>query len=1034
MKKFESLDKRENHEVENTILENWKKQDILNKTIKNREDRDSFVFYDGPATANGNPGLHHMVAKFLKDTFCKYQTMKGNKVLRKVGWDTHGLPVEVQVEKELGFDGKKDIEKYGIKEFNEKCRESVWKNVNAFNKLTDEMGQFIDLDHPYITYDNDYIETEWWILKKFFDEKLFYKGVKIVPWCPRCGTGLASHEVSQGYENITANTVIVPFKKADEDAYFLVWTTTPWTLISNVGLCVNPNETYVKVESHGYKFILAKSLASTVLGDEYKILEEYIGKDLEYTKYEQLLPFLKTDSTSNSFIVTCDNYVTMSDGTGIVHIAPAFGEDDAKVGKKYNLAYLNPVGEDAKYTDGPWKGMSIFDADLEVIKWLKENDKLFKKQKMEHEYPHCWRCHSPLVYYSRPSYYLEVTKIKDKIIEENNKVNWYPSFVGEKRFGNWLDNMSDWAISRNRYWGTPLPLWTCSCGHQIMIGSREELKEKAIEKIDTKKLDLHRPYVDDIHLKCPQCGKQMNRAEEVIDCWFDSGAMPFAQYHYPFENKELWDNQFPADFICEGIDQTRGWFYSLLVISTFVTGKSPYKNVLVNELLLDKNGHKMHKSKGNAVEPFTLMNKYGADTIRWYIPYVSPVWTPLKFNEDDLKEVHSKFFNPLKNTYTFFQTYANIDNIDISNCNVDVNDREEIDKWLLSKYNRLVMNVTEDMNSYDLNQVVRKITSFVSDDLSNWYIRRNRNRFWASDLDNSKKSVYITTYEVLLGLCKLCAPIIPFTTEEIYIKLTGNDSVHLEDYPIANTNLIDDKLEEKMDLVINLISLGRNAREESKIKVRQPIKSVILDKKIEPIINDIDELIKEELNVKEIIYLDDLSEYMNIEYKPNFKVCGKIFGKDMRLFTDYLSNITKEELKLLENNKLVITLNGNEYEVKYDYIDTRINSKEGYDVTVENNNLIILDTNLTPELISEGLARETISKIQNLRKNNGYEIMDRIIIHYSSNEEYTNSITNYIDTIKKETLANDIIKEDNIEDIIDINDYKVGIKLERVNK
>ena len=510
--------------------------------------------------------------------------------------------------------------------------------------------------------------------------------------------------------------------------------------------------------------------------------------------------------------------------------------------------------------------------------------------------------------------------------------------------------------------------------------------------------------------------------------------MPFAQYHYPFENKDFWETQFPADFICEGIDQTRGWFYSLLVISTFVTGKSPYKNVLVNELLLDKNGHKMHKSKGNAVEPFTLMNKYGADTIRWYIPYVSPVWTPLKFNEDDLKEVHSKFFNPLKNTYTFFQTYANIDNIDISNCNVDVNDREEIDKWLLSKYNRLVMNVTEDMNSYDLNQVVRKITSFVSDDLSNWYIRRNRNRFWASDLDNSKKSVYITTYEVLLGLCKLCAPIIPFTTEEIYIKLTGNDSVHLEDYPIANTNLIDDKLEEKMDLVINLISLGRNAREESKIKVRQPIKSVILDKKIEPIINDIDELIKEELNVKEIIYLDDLSEYMNIEYKPNFKVCGKVFGKDMRSFTDYLSNITKEELKLLENNKLVITLNGNEYEVKSDYIDTRINSKEGYDVAVENNNLIILDTNLTPELISEGLARETISKIQNLRKNNGYEIMDRIIIHYSSNEEYTNSITNYIDTIKKETLANDIIKEDNIEDIIDINDYKVGIKLERVNK
>ena len=594
--------------------------------------------------------------------------------------------------------------------------------------------------------------------------------------------------------------------------------------------------------------------------------------------------------------------------------------------------------------------------------------------------------------------------------------------------------MSDWAISRNRYWGTPLPLWTCSCGHQIMIGSREELKEKAIEKVDTKKLDLHRPYVDDIHLKCPQCGKPMNRVEEVIDCWFDSGAMPFAQYHYPFENIELWDNQFPADFICEGIDQTRGWFYSLLVISTFVTGKSPYKNVLVNELLLDKNGQKMHKSKGNAVEPFTLMNKYGSDTIRWYIPYVSPVWTPLKFNEDDLKEIHSKFFNPLKNTYTFFQTYANIDKINIEECNIEVDYREEIDKWLLSKYNKLVKNVTEDLDSYDLNLAVRRITKFVSDDLSNWYIRRNRNRFWANALDDSKKAVYITTYEVLTGLCKLCAPIIPFTTEELFTKLTGKTSVHLEDYPVANTNLIDDALEEKMDLVISLISLGRNAREESKIKVRQPIQSVLLDKKVEPIINSIDELIKEELNVKEIVYLDDLSEYMNIEYKPNFKVCGRIFGKDMSRFTEYLSTISKEEIKLLQDNKLVINLNGTDYKIETDYIDTRINSKEGYDVAVENNNLIILNTNLTEELIGEGLARETISKIQNLRKSNDYEIMDRIIIHYSSNEEYTNSINNYLDFIKKETLANDIIKEDNIDNTIDINDYKVGIKLERVNK
>ena len=1032
MKKFLELDKREVHEVEKDILKKWKKENILKKTIDNRKDRDSFVFYDGPATANGNPGLHHMVAKFLKDSFCKYETMKGNKVLRKVGWDTHGLPVEVQVEKELNFDGKKDIEKYGIKAFNQKCRESVWKNVDAFNRLTDEMGQFIDLENPYITYDNDYIETEWWILKKFFDEGLFYKGVKIVPWCPRCGTGLASHEVSQGYEMITANTVIVPFKKYDEDVYFLVWTTTPWTLISNVGLCVNPNEIYVKVESKGYQFILAKALVNQVLGDEYKILEEYKGKDLEYTRYEQLLPFLKVDSSSKSFIVTCDDYVTMTDGTGIVHIAPAFGEDDAKVGKKYNLAYLNPVGEDAKYTDGPWKGMSIFDADLEVIKWLKENDKLFKKQKMEHEYPHCWRCHSPLVYYSRPSYYLEVTKIKDKIIEENNKIHWYPSFVGEKRFGNWLSNMSDWAISRNRYWGTPLPLWICSCGHTEMIGSREELQKKSIEDIDIKNLDLHRPFVDDIHIKCSKCGHTMSRAEEVIDCWFDSGAMPFAQYHYPFENKELWDNQFPADFICEGIDQTRGWFYSLLVISTFVTGKSPYKNVLVNELLLDKNGHKMHKSKGNAVEPFTLMNKYGSDTIRWYIPYVSPVWTPLKFNEDDLKEIHSKFFNPLKNTYSFFQTYANIDKIDIGQCDVPVERREEIDKWLLSKYNKLVSEVTNDMDHYDLNQVVRKITTFVSDNLSNWYIRRNRDRFWASELDDSKKSVYMTTYEVLVGLCKLCAPIIPFTTEEIYQKLTGKESVHLEDYPISNSSLIDLELEKKMDLVIDLISLGRNVREDAKIKVRQPLQNIVLDQKDRDIIGNLDELIKEELNVKEIVYMKDNNEYMNTLYKPNFKVCGKIFGKNMKRFSDYLENISDEEIKLLNSGKLVVSFDGVDYPVKEEYIDKRISSKEGYDVAVENNHVVILNTHLTDELISEGLARETISKIQNLRKTTGFEIMDRIVIYYYSDDEYYNKIKNYIDMIKKETLAIDMIKRDTIKDKMLINEYEVGIELEKV--
>ena len=624
------------------------------------------------------PGLHHMVGKFLKDSFCKYKNMQGYKVLRKVGWDTHGLPVEVQVEKKLGFNGKNDIEKYGIKEFNEECRKAVWENEKAFCDLTNKMGQFIDLDNRYITYDNNYIETEWWILKKFFDERLFYEGSKILPYCPRCGTGLASHEVAQGYKEVSVDTVIVPMKKKDEDVYFLVWTTTPWTLISNVALCVNPDENYILAKSMDYKFIVAEKLAKNILGEDYEVLETYKGKDLEYTEYEQLIPEITVDK--KAFFVTCDDYVTMEDGTGIVHIAPAFGQDDANVGKKYNLPYVNPVGEDGKYTCGPWKGMFVFDADLEVIKYLKANDKLYKKQKIVHNYPHCWRCKSPLIYYSKPSFYLEVTKIKDKIIEENNKVNWHPAFVGEKRFGNWLENMNDWAISRSRYWGTPLPLWRCSCGYDEMIGSRKELVEKSIEKID-ESIELHRPFVDDVHIKCPKCGNTMSRVKDVIDCWFDSGSMPFAQYHYPFENKELFESQFPADFIAEGIDQTRGWFYSLLVISTFVKGISPYKNVLVNELLLDKNGQKMHKSRGNAIEPFSIMKKYGADTVRWYLPYVSPVWTPLKFDEEGLKEVYSKFFNPLKNTYNFFALYANTDEINIDECNVSYNDLEEIDKW-----------------------------------------------------------------------------------------------------------------------------------------------------------------------------------------------------------------------------------------------------------------------------------------------------------------------------------------------------------------
>lgn len=1032
MKRFEELDKRKVSVVEQNIIDSWGGiNNILNRTIENREDNKDFVFYDGPATANGYPGLHHMLAKFLKDTFCKYKTMQGYRVLRKVGWDTHGLPVEVEVEKLLGFTGKGDIEKYGIKEFNQKCRESVWKNEKKFSELTTKMGQFVDLENPYVTYDNNYIETEWWILKKFFDEGLFYEGVKILPYCPRCGTGLASHEVAQGYKEITVDTVIVPFKKQDEDAYFLVWTTTPWTLIANVALCVNPKEKYLKILSEGYKFIVAEKLANKVLGDNYEVLETYLGKDLEYTTYDQLLPFLSVDK--KAFFVTCDEFVTMEDGTGIVHMAPAFGADDANVGKKYNLPYLNPVGEDGTYTDGPWKGLLVFDADLEVIKYLKENDKIFKKQKIKHNYPHCWRCDTPLIYYSKPSYYLEVTKIKDKIVEANKNVNWYPAYVGEKRFGNWLEELNDWAISRNRYWGTPLPLWTCSCGHQEMIGSRKELVEKAIEKID-EKIELHRPDVDDVHLKCPICDKKMSRCKEVIDCWFDSGAMPFAQYHYPFENQKLWENQFPADFICEGIDQTRGWFYSLLVISTFVKGVSPYKNVLVNDLIQDAEGKKMSKSKGNVVEPFTTMEEYGADTVRFYLPYVSPVWTPLRFDINGLKEVYSKFFNPLRNTYNFFALYANTDDINIEDCHVDYKDLEDTDKWLLSKYHNLLKYVTESYEEYDLNKVVKAITNFVSEDLSNWYIRRNRDRFWGSELDNSKKAVYKTTYDILVGLSKIIAPITPFISEEIYQKLTKKESVHLEDFPKYDEALINSKLEAKMDLVRELISIGRMVREENKIKVRQPLSECLLDGKNEAIIGDLNNLILEELNVKKITYVKNLNNYMEISLKPNFKLVGKTLGSKMKEFQAIIENLPKEDISKLQNNEEInIRLTNEDFIVNKEMVEIKITSKEGFNVGMANNNFVILNTDLNTDLINEGIAREMVSKVQQIRKNIDLNVIDRIHVYYEGDNDIDNMLKQFGDYIKHETLALSIVKKYGLNESYDLNGHETKIEIEKAS-
>ncbi|MBR6690449.1 MAG: isoleucine--tRNA ligase [Bacilli bacterium] len=1032
MCKFEELDKRKASEVEGSLTEKFLNENLLYKTIENRKDNENFVFFDGPATANGMPGIHHMLAKLLKDTFCKYKTMKGYRVLRKVGWDTHGLPVEVQVEKELGFSGKGDIEKYGIKEFNEKCRESVWKNEKAFTDFTNKMGQFIDLKNPYITYNNDYIETEWWILKKFFDANLIYNGLKILPYCPRCGTGLASHEVAQGYKEITVNTVTVPFKvKEQENTYLLIWTTTPWTLMSNVAACVNPNEKYVKCLSKGYNFIVAEKLAHKVLGDDFEVVEEYTGKDLEYLEYEQYMDFLSVNK--KAFFVTCADYVTMEDGTGIVHIAPAFGQDDYEVGLKYDLPVLNPVDENGCYTEGPWKGRLVVDSELEIeiIKYLANEDKIFKKQKMVHNYPHCWRCKTPLVYYSKPSLYIKVTDYKDKIIEANKTVNWYPDYVGEKRFGNWLENLNDWAISRNRYWGTPIPLWECECGHKEMIGSREELVEKAIEDIDTS-IELHRPYVDDVHIKCEKCGKSMTRIKDVIDCWFDSGAMPFAQYHYPFENKELFESQFPADFISEGIDQTRGWFYSLLVISTFIMEKSPYKNVLVNDLVTDKHGHKMHKSKGNAIEPFTVLERYGADPIRWYMLYTSPVWTPLRFDEDGVKEVSSKFFSTLKNTYTFFIMYANIDNIDPKEYEIKYDDLEEIDKWLISKYNKLVKVVTEAMDKFDATIATRAIQNFVSEDLSNWYIRRNRRRFWASENDTSKLAVYKVTYDILVGICELIAPIAPFAAEEIYTKLTGKESVHLANYPTYKEELINEKIESRMDLVRDLISLGRNIREEVKIKVRQPLSEALIDAKNEELISDLVDLIKEELNVKEVKFIKDVENYMNFTVKPNFKEVGKVFGPLIKEFQEKLLSLTNSDITKLQSGEVIkMTIGDKEYDVDSNYVDIRTNSKEGFDVATDTNNFIILNTELTNDLVMEGIARELVSKVQNLRKTKDFDIADRITLYYNGDDEVTEAVTKFEEFIKNETLSIDIQVKFNLKEEVDLNGHSTGIDVER---
>ena len=1033
---FKELEKGKISEVEGKILAKWKEENILEKTIENRKDNETWVFYDGPIYANAKPGIHHVLAKTIKDSFCKYKTMKGYKVLRKIGLDTHGLPIEVNVEKKLGFKTKADIEKFGIENFCRECNNATALNIDEVNLLTDNMGQFIDSRYPYVTCSNEFIESEWWLIKEIDKKGLIYYGNKVLPYCPRCGTELSANEVGQGYQEDSVNTVIVPFKIKDSDTYFLVWTTTPWTLMANVALCVNPDLEYIKVSSMGYKFIVAKSLANKVLGDDFEVLETYKGTDLVGTNYERLMPFAEVEG--KCFEVVADSYVTEEDGTGIVHIAPAYGEDDNRVCKENGIGFVNPVGKDGCYTTGPWKGTLVTDKDLEIeiIKWLKENDKLFKKIKLTHDYPHCWRCHSPLIYYSKPAWYIRTTEYKDKILEANKTVSWHPDYVGTKRFNNWLENMVDWGISRNRYWGCPMPIWICSsCGEKHVIGSIKELDDMKVGDIDVKNMELHRPYIDEVHIKCPKCNGIMNRVTDVMDVWFDSGAMPYAQFHYPFENKELFESQFPADFIAEGVDQTRGWFNSLICISTIVSGVSSFKNVVVNDMVLDSNGKKMSKSTGNIIDPIKIMEEYGADTVRWYMLYASPVWTPLKFDVEGLKEVHSKFFNPLRNSYNFFAIYANADKItDINTCRVEYNDREDIDKWLLSKYNKLIKEVTEAYDEYDLNKVVKLITDFTSIDLSNWYIRRNRDRFWDNLMTTSKKSVYMTTYEVLEGLSKLIAPIASYTAEEIYTNLTGNISVHLSDFPVCNEELIDLKLEEKMDLVRDLISIGRNVREESKIKVRQPISEILLDKKKEKVIGELTSLIKEELNVKEVIYTDDLSTYMNFMVKPNFKEVGKIFGKNIKEFSDKLLELSNEDINKLENNESIkMSIDNTTYDITKDMVDIRISSKEGFKAMVVGNNFVILNTVITKELENEGLARETISKVQQLRKTMNFDITDRINMYIDATSEYKENIKDYLDMIKDETLTINVYDKDGIEDKVNINDYEVGFVLEKVS-
>jgi len=1000
---------------EDLVLRRWLEAKIPELSVSAREGSKAFVFYEGPPTANGHPGIHHVLARTLKDTICRYKTMQGYQVHRKAGWDTHGLPVEIEVEKQLGLSSKQGIESYGIEAFNRKCRESVFTYEREWRSMTERIGYWLDMDHPYITLENSYIESVWWLLRQFFDKGLIYEGHKIIPYCARCGTPLASHEVSQGYKDETIDSIYVRMAVENKpDEFFLVWTTTPWTLPANVALAVNPVHTYVRAKkpSDHAVYILVRDRVHAVLGQEAEILEEIQGTDLVGLAYEQLLPFIK-QMGEKAFRVYGADFVSTEDGSGIVHIAPAFGEDDYQLGAEHGLPVAQPVDREGKFTTEitPWAGRFVRDADRDITRYLKEKGKLFSKERLVHSYPFCWRCDTPLLYYARKSWYIATTKYKDQLIAANEQIKWYPEHIGKGRFGNWLENLVDWSFSRDRYWGTPLNIWRCEqCNALASVGSRRELAAAAVEKVDPETIDLHRPAVDDIHLTC-KCGGRMSRTPEVIDCWFDSGAMPYAQWHYPFEHEHDFDRLFPADFICEGIDQTRGWFYSLLAISACISGQSAYRSVLVNDLVLDKNGQKMSKSRGNTVDPNVLLDRYGADATRWYLLSVSPPWTPTRFDEEGLKEVFSRFIGTLQNVYSFFTLYANIDDARPEDYDVHLAERAEIDRWIISRLNTLIKQIRSDMEAFELTRAVRAIQVFVIDELSNWYVRRTRDRFWAAEMTTDKKSVYRTLWEVLLAVAKMMAPFAPFMAEEIYQNLqAGRDrllSVHLDLYPEADESLIQSRLEEHMGLVIDLVSLGRAARNRVQIKVRQPLALMMVERRLQPVLEHMESLVQEELNVKSLQYVDSPDAFVSYTVKPLFSSVGPKYGK---LLPDITAALARENAQTLVKNlrcagSLELTVGGQQIVLAEEDLDVRIEEKTGYAVETSQNNFVVLKTELSPALIQEGLAREIVSKIQTMRKTADFVLTDRINVEYSCDDDLAAAVSAYAVFLLQETLA-----------------------------